>query len=277
MTSRMRTRLAPSPTGALHLGNARTFAINWALARQRGWEIVLRIEDLDGPRIKPNADRQAIDVLRCMHRVRQQCKINDERIFGWGGSGGGNVILQCGKMAPNTFALIVEHAGITHPTNAADMEAGWDRPNRAGGWQGTALGGTKEYPEHEKLVRDPVHHADLFNTKVYVFHPDLDTTVGVQHGIQMAYALKAAGKDAVLELIEGGNHSSGGALDPNERSRKTSTEFYAGEDILTRRKSGPTDFDRREPVRLPVNDGMYYQVVYDVEDGLPRLEGPLED
>ncbi|HJN18078.1 MAG TPA: prolyl oligopeptidase family serine peptidase [Armatimonadota bacterium] len=220
---------------------------------------------------------QAIDVLRCMHRVRQQCKINDERIFGWGGSGGGNVILQCGKMAPNTFALIVEHAGITHPTNAADMEAGWDRPNRAGGWQGTALGGTKEYPEHEKLVRDPVHHADLFNTKVYVFHPDLDTTVGVQHGIQMAYALKAAGKDAVLELIEGGNHSSGGALDPNERSRKTSTEFYAGEDILTRRKSGPTDFDRREPVRLPVNDGMYYQVVYDVEDGLPRLEGPLED
>ena len=64
MTSRMRTRLAPSPTGALHLGNARTFVINWALARQRGWEIVLRIEDLDGPRIKPNADRQAIDVLQ---------------------------------------------------------------------------------------------------------------------------------------------------------------------------------------------------------------------
>lgn len=50
-----RTRLAPSPTGALHLGNARTFLVNWALARQFGWEIVLRIEDLDGPRIKPGA------------------------------------------------------------------------------------------------------------------------------------------------------------------------------------------------------------------------------
>ncbi len=58
------TRLAPSPTGALHLGNARTFLINWALARQRGWRIVLRIEDLDGPRIKHQADRQAIDILR---------------------------------------------------------------------------------------------------------------------------------------------------------------------------------------------------------------------
>jgi glutamyl-tRNA synthetase len=59
-----RTRLAPSPTGALHLGNARTFLINWALARQQGWQIVLRIEDLDGPRVKPGAAAEAIDVLR---------------------------------------------------------------------------------------------------------------------------------------------------------------------------------------------------------------------
>ena len=59
-----RTRLAPSPTGALHLGNARTFLVNWALARQRGWHIVLRIDDLDGPRIKAGAVDDAIDMLR---------------------------------------------------------------------------------------------------------------------------------------------------------------------------------------------------------------------
>jgi glutamyl-tRNA synthetase len=58
------TRIAPSPTGALHLGNARTFLVNWLLARQGGWKIILRIEDLDGPRIKANADRQAIEDLR---------------------------------------------------------------------------------------------------------------------------------------------------------------------------------------------------------------------
>jgi len=57
------TRLAPSPTGALHLGNARTFLVNWLLARQRGWKIILRIEDLDGPRIKRGADRLAIEDL----------------------------------------------------------------------------------------------------------------------------------------------------------------------------------------------------------------------
>ncbi len=58
------TRLAPSPTGALHLGNARTFLVNWLMARQAGWRIVLRIEDLDGPRIKAGADQQAMDDLR---------------------------------------------------------------------------------------------------------------------------------------------------------------------------------------------------------------------
>lgn len=59
-----RTRLAPSPTGALHLGNARTFLVNWALARQQGWQIVLRVEDLDGPRIKADAAREAIEILQ---------------------------------------------------------------------------------------------------------------------------------------------------------------------------------------------------------------------
>lgn len=57
------TRLAPSPTGALHLGNARTFLVNWALARRLGWRIVMRIEDLDGPRVKPEAIEGVVRTL----------------------------------------------------------------------------------------------------------------------------------------------------------------------------------------------------------------------
>ena len=38
--------------------------MNWVLARQRGWEIVLRVEDLDGPRIKAGATEQAINLLQ---------------------------------------------------------------------------------------------------------------------------------------------------------------------------------------------------------------------
>lgn len=57
------TRLAPSPTGALHLGNARTFLATWALARAQGWRIVLRVEDLDTPRVKPGVIDLTIDLL----------------------------------------------------------------------------------------------------------------------------------------------------------------------------------------------------------------------
>ena len=58
------TRLPPSPTGALHLGNARTFLVNWLLARQNNWRIILRMEDLDGPRVKKKAADEAMEDLR---------------------------------------------------------------------------------------------------------------------------------------------------------------------------------------------------------------------
>lgn len=58
------TRLAPSPTGALHLGNAFAFVINWVIARKSLWDIHLRIEDLDTPRVKPGVIDQTIDTLR---------------------------------------------------------------------------------------------------------------------------------------------------------------------------------------------------------------------
>lgn len=57
------TRLAPSPTGALHLGNARTFLITWALARRAGWRVLMRIEDLDGPRVKPGTAEECLRTL----------------------------------------------------------------------------------------------------------------------------------------------------------------------------------------------------------------------
>jgi glutamyl-tRNA synthetase len=47
-------RLAPSPTGLLHLGHARTFLLAWWHARSRGGRILLRLEDLDAPRIQPH-------------------------------------------------------------------------------------------------------------------------------------------------------------------------------------------------------------------------------
>src|SRR5262249_41433377 len=51
-------RLAPSPTGAQHVGNARTSLIGWLSARARGGRVLLRLEDIDSPRVKPGAAEQ---------------------------------------------------------------------------------------------------------------------------------------------------------------------------------------------------------------------------
>jgi glutamyl-tRNA synthetase len=57
-------RLAPSPTGAQHVGNARTYLIAWLSARARGGRVLLRIEDIDSPRTKPGATKSAFEDLR---------------------------------------------------------------------------------------------------------------------------------------------------------------------------------------------------------------------
>src|SRR5438445_2157640 len=57
-------RLAPSPTGAQHIGNARTYVIAWLSARAQKGRVLLRMEDIDSPRIKAGAADQAIDDLR---------------------------------------------------------------------------------------------------------------------------------------------------------------------------------------------------------------------
>lgn len=57
-------RLAPSPTGAQHVGNARTYLLAWLAARSRAGRIVLRIEDIDSPRTKAGAQQAAIEDLR---------------------------------------------------------------------------------------------------------------------------------------------------------------------------------------------------------------------
>ena len=64
MLALMRLRFAPSPTGALHIGGARTALYNWLLARGSGGALVLRIEDTDRERSTPENVEQILDALR---------------------------------------------------------------------------------------------------------------------------------------------------------------------------------------------------------------------
>jgi glutamyl-tRNA synthetase len=60
----IRVRFAPSPTGVLHIGGARTALYNWLLARGRGGAFALRIEDTDRERSTPENVVQILDALR---------------------------------------------------------------------------------------------------------------------------------------------------------------------------------------------------------------------
>jgi glutamyl-tRNA synthetase len=60
----LRGRLAPSPTGAQHVGNARTYLIAWLSARSHGASLPLRIEDIDSPRVKSGATELILEDLR---------------------------------------------------------------------------------------------------------------------------------------------------------------------------------------------------------------------
>ncbi len=61
--SRPKTRIAPTPSGFLHLGNVFSFAITWALARQASGSIVLRIDNLDNARFRPEYVQDIFDTL----------------------------------------------------------------------------------------------------------------------------------------------------------------------------------------------------------------------
>src|SRR5687768_5034022 len=60
----MRVRFAPSPTGALHIGGARTALYNWLMARGARGTFVLRVEDTDRERSTPENVEQILDALR---------------------------------------------------------------------------------------------------------------------------------------------------------------------------------------------------------------------
>ncbi|HHI79763.1 MAG TPA: tRNA glutamyl-Q(34) synthetase GluQRS [Planctomycetes bacterium] len=120
-------RLAPSPTGALHLGNARTFLLAWLAIRSRGGVLLLRIEDLDGPRIKKGSVEATLEDLAWLG-------------LDWDGE----PVLQSGRIEAHTLAL--EHLkarGLVYPCvcTRSEIERAQSAPQE-GLDHGTAYPGT---------------------------------------------------------------------------------------------------------------------------------------
>ena len=62
--AQVRTRFAPSPTGYLHIGGARTALFNYLFARRHGGKFILRIEDTDRERSTPEAIQAILDAMK---------------------------------------------------------------------------------------------------------------------------------------------------------------------------------------------------------------------
>ena len=60
------TRIAPSPTGVMHIGTARTALFNYLFAKQYGGKFILRIEDTDTERSKPEFEKDIIEGLKSL-------------------------------------------------------------------------------------------------------------------------------------------------------------------------------------------------------------------
>ncbi len=121
-------RLAPRPTGVLHLGNARTFLLAWLSVRARGGNVLLRIEDIDGPRVKPGAGEQAIEDLRWLG-------------LDWDGE----VVVQSARTDEYRRAAqrLVE-AGLAYPCvcSRSEVEAAASAPHEGHGLDGPVYPGT---------------------------------------------------------------------------------------------------------------------------------------
>lgn len=76
----IRTRFAPSPTGYLHIGSARTALFNYLFAKKNGGVFILRIEDTDKERSKPEFERDIIESLKWLGMEWQEFYRQSERI-----------------------------------------------------------------------------------------------------------------------------------------------------------------------------------------------------
>src|SRR4051795_10033083 len=117
----IRVRFAPSPTGALHIGGARTALYNWLFARGRGGELILRIEDTDRERSTSENVEQILDALRWLELDWDEGPVSQYE--------------RAERHRESVDRLLA--AGIAHRGSAtSDDGAGWEK-----GRGGTASGG----------------------------------------------------------------------------------------------------------------------------------------
>ncbi|MHC4391051.1 MAG: tRNA glutamyl-Q(34) synthetase GluQRS [Planctomycetota bacterium] len=209
-----RGRLAPSPTGALHLGNARTFLIAWLRARQHGGTLVMRMEDIDSPRTKHGAEAAAYEALRWLGLDWDE-----------GPALGGDFApyVQSGRLARYEAALRrLENAGLCYPCvcSRKEIAAAASAPHGSDGpvYPGTCRDRFTSYQQAKEATgREPalrlrsdrlvesggaVGFIDRFAGSQSMQSGDLGDFVVAKAGRAPAYQLACVVDDAAMRITE---------------------------------------------------------------------------
>jgi glutamyl-tRNA synthetase len=121
VNDRVKVRFAPSPTGALHIGGARTALYNWLIARGSGGTLVLRIEDTDRERSTPENVEQILDALRWLELDWDEGPISQAE--------------RSERHRERIAELLESERAYPDPASAEDVRA-WKRAHDGAGYRG---------------------------------------------------------------------------------------------------------------------------------------------
>jgi glutamyl-tRNA synthetase len=193
----LRVRFAPSPTGALHIGGARTALYNWLAARHADGEFVLRIEDTDPERSTPENVAQILDALEWLGLDWDEGPVS-----------------QAGRAADHTAALerLLESGAAYRDAATADDVKAWKAEHGADrGYRGTpGTDGTgairlRVPDEGDTVVEDLIRGEVRFPNRSY------DDFVIARGDGSVLYNFAVAVDDAemgITEVIRGDDHLS---------------------------------------------------------------------
>jgi glutamyl-tRNA synthetase len=191
----MRVRFAPSPTGALHIGGARTALYNWLLARGQSGTLVLRIEDTDRERSTPGNVEQILDALHWLELDWDEGPISQSA--------------RAGRHAEVLERLLADGHAYRSTATSEDVRAYKDRLGADRGFRGE--------PEDEGAVRlrvpddgETVVH-DAIRGDATFRHVHLDDPVIARADGSVLYNFAVAVDDADAEIthvVRGEDHLS---------------------------------------------------------------------
>ena len=190
----IRVRFAPSPTGALHIGGARTALFNWLFARGAGGQLVLRIEDTDRERSTQENVDQILDALRWL-----ELDFDEGPIF------------QTERAARHEEALarLIESGHAYHSHATADDVKAWKERNPGRGFRGE--------PESDGAIRlrvpdegtTTVH--DVIRGDTHFDHVHIDDLVIARGDGSVLYNFAVAIDDldaGITHVVRGEDHLS---------------------------------------------------------------------